>query len=964
MEKNFNNIDDLFKEELGGYTETPPPMVWDALEKRLQGDDKRRVFPYRWMWYFTIVAFIALLGSSIAWMMWNRALSNTNIASVAATRTATPQSAPATGNKPAATSDKNEAPIAKHARKEHHALSHTSKTELQTNNTENADQNERTAAHETHVKRHTKHNIIPNKAQTKEDLYADTDDDQYIVGGANTQSYDAPLASTSNTAAFAIHSRSQHNIRVAETDPLENVRENNYGSSVAVNSAASKSAAHTHYDIDLDEEPAETPANQNAASHTPHSRKARATNTGIAKSTHAANHDSKQLAAVTSSHETTTDKTTNAQTANVTTAVVNKPKHVRHHAAQATAKHTEQALAKNTTTQIAGHSSKSGDANAQSVTDKTALASTSTNTRTSKPETTQPTADKKAVISGNDNSASSLVQNKTAPVTAVTASDKTTVEKTAPVIGAPVASANRPAKTDAAGTHKKHTAAKVEKTNSDLSTPTTPAAGVATKSVAPKTTATPGANTVQESNPVAGAKTKAKHRQPKTDQNQYAASKIEKITAPAKTATAPKTKAVTASGDVVTAQPKAKEEKTSEAIAAAAGVKKSTGHKTTAEKKQSQPGTQPSENATASTAIPAAAAGTKQPKKETARKGSGKTGTTTTPAVTPPVFNYSRSLAKRTVEEESIAIDNLKVNNFEASTNSELLPGTFKNDNDVDKSKAAGAVAKNEPVDSTAKHHFAKNFEAGIKGGIETGFNARAANKVVVEPYVQYNLSNKFSLLTQPSIKVSHVNSENVGDTRSYSDTSGGKYTYTGGGTLLLIAYVGGNQVLVEDSLRRYNYRYDSVVKSYSTGGTYMEIELPLLLKYKIGKGLSVYGGANSVFSKYTSIKENTHNYSGNFSAITIIPPGNTVTLPNTAALALPGKPIGQYSGPLYPTQKGSLLRMGYMLGFSYEYKKRWLFDALMQQAIVKPNNEAGVNTNAPLSMPYFRLTLGYKLTK
>ena len=31
----MNNIDDLFKEELGVYTEAPPPMVWDALEKRL-----------------------------------------------------------------------------------------------------------------------------------------------------------------------------------------------------------------------------------------------------------------------------------------------------------------------------------------------------------------------------------------------------------------------------------------------------------------------------------------------------------------------------------------------------------------------------------------------------------------------------------------------------------------------------------------------------------------------------------------------------------------------------------------------------------------------------------------------------------------------------------------------------------------------------------------------------------------
>ena len=52
------------------------------------------------------------------------------------------------------------------------------------------------------------------------------------------------------------------------------------------------------------------------------------------------------------------------------------------------------------------------------------------------------------------------------------------------------------------------------------------------------------------------------------------------------------------------------------------------------------------------------------------------------------------------------------------------------------------------------------------------------------------------------------------------------------------------------------------------------------------------------------------------------------------------------------------------MLGFSYEFYKRWLFDALVQQSNVSPNIQAGYNVNTALSSPYLRFTLGYKLTK
>jgi hypothetical protein len=51
------------------------------------------------------------------------------------------------------------------------------------------------------------------------------------------------------------------------------------------------------------------------------------------------------------------------------------------------------------------------------------------------------------------------------------------------------------------------------------------------------------------------------------------------------------------------------------------------------------------------------------------------------------------------------------------------------------------------------------------------------------------------------------------------------------------------------------------------------------------------------------------------------------------------------------------------MLGFSYEYSKKWLFDALLQQGNAQPELKAGYNINSPLSVPYFRLSVGYNFT-
>lgn len=78
MSKKREHIDDIFREELGGYTETPPPAVWEALEKRLDspaGVASR--FIGRNLWQYLVPALFILLSSGIAVSYYHENHSNT-----------------------------------------------------------------------------------------------------------------------------------------------------------------------------------------------------------------------------------------------------------------------------------------------------------------------------------------------------------------------------------------------------------------------------------------------------------------------------------------------------------------------------------------------------------------------------------------------------------------------------------------------------------------------------------------------------------------------------------------------------------------------------------------------------------------------------------------------------------------------------------------------------------------------
>lgn len=69
MDKKKIHIDDLYREELGNHTETPPPAVWESLNARLDNKQPNAGPSFRWMWWIgsaiVVLSLLYFTGKSI-----------------------------------------------------------------------------------------------------------------------------------------------------------------------------------------------------------------------------------------------------------------------------------------------------------------------------------------------------------------------------------------------------------------------------------------------------------------------------------------------------------------------------------------------------------------------------------------------------------------------------------------------------------------------------------------------------------------------------------------------------------------------------------------------------------------------------------------------------------------------------------------------------------------------------------
>ena len=275
--------------------------------------------------------------------------------------------------------------------------------------------------------------------------------------------------------------------------------------------------------------------------------------------------------------------------------------------------------------------------------------------------------------------------------------------------------------------------------------------------------------------------------------------------------------------------------------------------------------------------------------------------------------------------------------------------------------KAAAATKQKAPKPA---RNFAR-WEAGVKSGYERGFDNMGATKFAIAPYLQYNVTGRIAIMTQPAVKFANAPTRVIGAPEQYYNVNNdGKVTAKESFTTVKVE--GGS--VQEYNNTRYNYSrsHDSIVKTNRTGGRYMEYELPVMMKYSLSKKSSVYGGVNIVYSQLQQVKEHTYTKAGIVRSVdTLITTiGEPIAPAIDDVLTHNGTPISDYNGPLYPVSSKQNVRMGAMLGFTYQYSSRLMLDALVQKNPAPVQSYNGYNINAPLSSTSFRISVGYKITK
>ncbi|NCX96516.1 MAG: hypothetical protein EBX41_08930, partial [Chitinophagia bacterium] len=266
------------------------------------------------------------------------------------------------------------------------------------------------------------------------------------------------------------------------------------------------------------------------------------------------------------------------------------------------------------------------------------------------------------------------------------------------------------------------------------------------------------------------------------------------------------------------------------------------------------------------------------------------------------------------------------------------------------------------PLPEKEQEHVAKklnllqHFEIGIKAGFE---HNNMTNRLVIAPYFERKISNKLSIIVQPALKLSFLKRQNIGDPETTYDIDHSKDKIHYDSTMVLV-------MPTKDTMWRRDFHFeqthDSLRNQRYVGGAYTEIEIPLMLKYAVNNRLSVYGGINVLYSRLIRIKTATE-YLG------------SSTLVNNNLFSFTGVPdptiaqAFQYSGKSqaeyqYPEQPQNMLRLGYMLGVSYEINRRWKLDATLQQSSAPTNYQWGTNVNRSLALPNVRMTIGYRLGK
>lgn len=267
-------------------------------------------------------------------------------------------------------------------------------------------------------------------------------------------------------------------------------------------------------------------------------------------------------------------------------------------------------------------------------------------------------------------------------------------------------------------------------------------------------------------------------------------------------------------------------------------------------------------------------------------------------------------------------------------------------------------------------------FEGGLNLGYEIGFNTNRADKYVIAPYVQYNISDKSSLLFQPAYLMGMVKLKDIasGEDIYYNVTNSGYDSST--------VFIPGDTAIspqaMDTIIANYTYRrtYDSTVVSRVVSTKQLwDMELPLMYQYKVSPNFSVFGGVSMTISKTLSITDSRQDFVGFKDStedqwIATYPKNGQAPTPPAAQdpnsfFTNTGSPISSYQpAGSSGTTTNTMTRWGYTIGFRATVKERFLIGASLQQKQVNTNIITDPRLQKIYTQPYVRVTVGFKLFK
>jgi hypothetical protein len=218
--------------------------------------------------------------------------------------------------------------------------------------------------------------------------------------------------------------------------------------------------------------------------------------------------------------------------------------------------------------------------------------------------------------------------------------------------------------------------------------------------------------------------------------------------------------------------------------------------------------------------------------------------------------------------------------------------------------------------------------------------------------------------MLQPAIKYSQLKDISIEDAKTY-------YNITGTSLDSNHLVTPGDTFNPPTITRHYTYTqtHDSISIGHKVTGTkYYSLELPVLLQYKFTDMFKVYGGVYFNFSKTVQITEDRKEFKSftrkaNVDFPTTDSSAPYPSLPSAASLfQYQGNAYSTYNADAFKNPATDPLKIGYMLGFTYAYNKRILFDILVQQMLTNPAYIPNDKVRSIYTQPYVRVTLGYRL--